>query len=184
MGASEDGRGTENPRGSALRSRLRPERARLERGSSRRLTVMRRRSAYIRVINRRRCLFARGLPRRSVARLGGDYETTTTGQGLTGPRHIRPTDLTHPPCQPSAPTRAGLLPRNPRHSLGFRHLVRLPWGSLYCSAGQASTHEIQPGTRLQPVQHSPDLWTRPARSAYGLPTCARIHAIAAITAAS
>jgi hypothetical protein len=68
---------------------LRPERARLERGSSRRLTVMRRRPAYIRVINRRRRLFARGLPRRSVAQLGGDHETANHGQGLTGPCHIR-----------------------------------------------------------------------------------------------
>jgi hypothetical protein len=41
------------------------------------------------VINRRRRLFARGLPRRSVAQLGGDHETANHGQGLTGPCHIR-----------------------------------------------------------------------------------------------
>jgi hypothetical protein len=48
------------------------------------------------VINRRRRLFARGLPRRSVAQLGGDHETANHGQGLTGPCHIRSTAAENP----------------------------------------------------------------------------------------
>jgi len=134
---------------------LRPERARLERGSSRRLTVMRRRPAYIRVINRRRRLFARGLPRRSVAQLGGDHETENHGQGLTGPCHIRSVSWKNPS--------SGEGPGSPKIAARF-----LGW-----SSGSGPDHPRLKGTGRRPGGS----WTRSAPPCGAgfpkSPTCSR-----------
>jgi hypothetical protein len=66
---------------------LRPERAR--RGSSRWLTVVRRKSTVRRDDLPSMTPRARGLPRRSVGRLRGDRGMANNGRGLAGPCHIR-----------------------------------------------------------------------------------------------
>lgn len=63
MGTGESGRRRILEIGYALKAQ--PECASLDRGSSRRTIVMRRRSADIRVINRRNASLARGLLRQS-----------------------------------------------------------------------------------------------------------------------